>query len=261
MRTTLTGMLAGLALCAAAFAQDTIPPQSNGTTPPDQTNSVSTPVAQSPTSGPRQIASGSVIPVELTKSIDSKKAKAGDEVEARVTQDLKAKNGEILAPKDTKVLGRVTSAQPRTKEQKESEVGIAFDRVLMKNGEDAHYPMSIQAIIAPTALNPNNYASAGGPSPTPMGGGPGDNGGRAGMGSATPPPTPGGAASSGEWPSSAQSGAQANQPITGNTQGVVGISNLKLSAPADAAQGSSVTSDKNNVKLESGTVLLLRVNQ
>jgi hypothetical protein len=41
---------------------------------------------------------------------------------------------------------------------------------------------------------------------------------------------------------------------------VVGISNLKLSPASNPAQGSVVSSDKNNVKLESGTLLLLKVN-
>jgi hypothetical protein len=42
---------------------------------------------------------------------------------------------------------------------------------------------------------------------------------------------------------------------------VIGISNLTLSPPANGAQGSVMTSEKNNVKLESGTMLLLKVNQ
>jgi hypothetical protein len=49
--------------------------------------------------------------------------------------------------------------------------------------------------------------------------------------------------------------------INGKTQGVVGISNLALSPTSNAQQGSTLTSEKNNVKLESGTLLLLRVNQ
>jgi len=44
------------------------------------------------------------------------------------TQDMKTPGGEVLVPKDTKVMGHVTEAQPRNKEQKESQVGIAFDR-------------------------------------------------------------------------------------------------------------------------------------
>jgi len=75
-----------------------------------------------------------VIPVELTKSIDAKKVKAGDEVVAKVTMDLKTNSGEIVVPKDTKVVGHVTEAQTRSKEQKDSQVGIIFDRAVMKNG-------------------------------------------------------------------------------------------------------------------------------
>ena len=50
-------------------------------------------------------------------------------------------------------------------------------------------------------------------------------------------------------------------PITGDTKGVVGFSNMTLSAAANPAEGSVVSSDKGNVKLESGTLMLLRVNQ
>ena len=60
-------------------------------------------------------------------------------------------------------------------------------------------------------------------------------------------------------PNDAQTRGQ--QPITGNTQGVVGIPNLKLSTEPNPTQGSLLSSEKNNVKLDSGTVLLLRVNQ
>jgi hypothetical protein len=53
----------------------------------------------------------------------------------------------------------------------------------------------------------------------------------------------------------------ARPPITGTTQGVIGISNLKLESAQNAAQGSVLTSEKNNVKVESGTMLLLKVTQ
>jgi hypothetical protein len=54
-----------------------------------------------------------------------------------------------------------------------------------------------------------------------------------------------------------------SQPqITDKTSGVIGISDLKLdSASTTPNQGSVLTSEKNNVKLESGTLMLLRVNQ
>jgi hypothetical protein len=197
-----------------------------------------------------------VIPVELTKSVDAKKAKTGDEVVAKVTQDMKTSSGDVLVPKDTKVVGHVTEAQARNNEQKESQVGIAFDRAVMKDGSEVQLPMSIQAIIAPPNANPSGGGGYDQPAAAPTGN---SGGGRPSMGQSAPSKAP--SPSAGSAPSDAQSGAGAHEPITGNTQGVVGISNLKLSAAPDATQGSVVTSEKNNVKLDRGTLMLLRVNQ
>jgi hypothetical protein len=65
-----------------------------------------------------------------------------------------------------------------------------------------------------------------------------------------------------DMPSDSKTAKNTRPPITAETQGVVGISNLTLApASTSAAQGSVVSSEKNNVKLESGTMMLLRVNQ
>jgi hypothetical protein len=204
-----------------------------------------------------------VIPVELTKSIDAKKLKTGEEIEAKVTQDLKSGNGELIVPMNTKVLGRVTEVEEGNKEQKESQVGISFDHAVTKNGDSVPLAMSIQAIIAPPNSNSNNsYASgegAGVSAPGAGGGMQGNNGARsAGMGTGAAPPSPG---SSGDDANSAQSSANSRQPINGNTQGVIGLSHLKLSMAANATQGSLISSDKGNVKVDSGTFMLLRVQQ
>jgi hypothetical protein len=229
-------------------------PPAPASAPPD--------ASQAPAAGTARIAPGSVIPVQLTKTIDARKAKPGDEVVAIVTMDLKSNSGEVVLPKDTKVVGHVTEAQARGKEQKESQVGIAFDHAVLKSG-DVNLPMSIQAIIAP----PTNNAKAGG----------GDPGAPAGGGGAATSPMGGGRSGSMEsagrtQPSSAatnsvpttgadtQQQGNARPPINGNTQGVVGISNLKLEAGQNATQGSVLSSEKNNVKVESGTMLLLKVN-
>jgi hypothetical protein len=265
MKTMLTGIIAGMMLCGISLAQSTMPPQTNDPTLPTQPapqTTQSAPTGGQPVGTPR-VAPGSVIPVQLTKSIDAKKVKSGDAVEAKVTQDMKTGNGEVLVPKDTRVVGHVTEAQPRSKEQKESQVGIAFDHAIMKNGDEMPMPMSIQAIIAPAALNPD--AGAGPPQSAPSAGGtsPGNTSGRSGgMSPGTPSPSmSGGSGSGGQLPTNAQTGTDAHQPITGNTKGVVGISDMQLSAVADKTQGSIVSSEKNNVKLDSGTLMLLRVDQ
>lgn len=259
------GMLVGLLLTGAAIAQQSPSEAGSGAqnnpSASQPANSTTTQTQASP-----RFAPGTVIPVELTKAVDAKKAKSGDGVEARVTQDLKAGNGQVIVPKDTKVVGHVTEAQPRNKEQKESQVGIVFDRAVMKNGTDVSMPMSIQAIISPTALNPNSNsgATATGRStePSPSAGMPGNAGGRStGAGSSGSPSSVSPSAAGGEAPAEAPPATGQQPPITASTQGVVGISNLKLSPTQDAKTGSVVSSEKSNVKLDSGTFMLLRVNQ
>jgi len=208
-----------------------------------------------------KIAPGSVIPVELTKTVDAKKVKTGDQVVAKVTQDMKTSKGDVLVPKDTKIIGHVTEAQARSKEQKESQMGIAFDRAGMKDGNQVDLPMSIQAIIG---QQQNNASAPGGndqgatAAPSAMSGG-GAAGGRPGVGSA---PTPSSAPAPSDNASSTDQSAKNAQPqINGQTTGVIGISNLSLTPGPNGSNGSVLTSEKNNVKLESGTMLLLKVNQ
>jgi len=247
MKTLLTGILTAAVLCGTAIAQESaqpIPAQSGG---PGQVSHTSS-----------RIAPGSVIPVLLSRSIDAKKVKVGDPVEAKVTQDLKA-DGALIIAKDTKVLGHVTQAQARNKEQKESQVGIAFDHAVTKSGDNLPLSMSIQAIIAPPSQNADGSGgtgSAGQPSSAQAA--PSVRSGGIGGGAVSPPSSPTGGA---EEPTGGPMPGHARPTITGETQGIVGISNLNLSSAADATQGSIISSDKNNVKLESGTLMLLRVNQ
>jgi hypothetical protein len=263
-------IFAAALLSGVSVAQQASPNVSNGAT--DSVQQHTPPTPQTPpsntTSGSRnlRIAPGSVIPVQLTKGIDAKKAKAGDEVEARVTIDLKSGNGELIVPKDTKVTGHVTEAQAHTKDQKESQIGLAFDHAVMKDGQNVSLPMSIQAIISPQALNSGNSSSndstpaasnssTSQPIPATQPGGMG--------GSMSPNRAPSSSATASEPQGSAGNGSGNNHPsppITGNTQGVVGISDITLSA-GEGNQGSVVASEKKNVKLDNGTLMLLRVSQ
>src|ERR1700733_4292808 len=274
---TVTSVLISISVAALtvgiAVAQGAVPSSSPASDPqtsasPANPASAQAPSARAPQAGPTsapggaptRIAPGSVIPVSLTKTIDAKKVKTGDEVVAKVTQDMKTTGGEVLVPKDTKVMGHVTEAQPRNKEQKESQVGIAFDRAMMKDGSALQIPMSIQAIIG-QQNDQNNSGSGSGEAAAPTGGASSGATGspRGGMGGSAPASAP--SASSGPA-GGAPAGKSSRPPITAQTEGVVGISDLKLSrAASSAAEGSVVSSEKNNVKLESGTMMLLRVGQ
>jgi len=241
-------------------ADPSAPTQANppGSAPPSSNSAASSTAAKT-----THVSPGSVIPARLSKTVDAKKAKQGDEVVASVTQDLSTNAGVLVIPKDTKIVGHVTEAQPHSKEQKESQLGIAFDHAVLKSGEQMQLPMSIQAIIAPrnnNASNVNAEPAANYPGPgtsAPATGG----GARTGsMGGAAPQQQPAPQAGGGT-PSDTSTAAQSQPQITGNTQGVIGISNLTLAGASNGAQGSMMTSEKNNVKLEDGTLLLLRVNQ
>jgi len=48
-------------------------------------------------------------------------------------------------------------------------------------------------------------------------------------------------------------------PINAQTQGVIGISHMTLASGSTPTQGSVLKSEKNTVKLESGTMILLKV--
>lgn len=267
MRTLCLGIFAVGIACAALLAQDQPAPNSSPAQPQSTT---ATDLSTSTKSA--HIAPGSVIPVQLTKTVDAKKAKVGDQVEAKVVQDMKSDSGELIVPKDTKVLGHVTEAQVRTKDEKESQMGIAFDRTVTKDGHDMTLPMSIQAIIGQETSNPNgaNSDNGGGATPSPnapsqsapssaspsgSGRGAPMGGGGGAMPSQTSAPL-GGRESTGT-----PRGNGSAPAITGNTQGVVGLPDLTLSNSAQGTKGSVITSDKKNVKLESGTMMLLRVNQ
>lgn len=233
------------------------------TSTPPQTTAPEQPGGTTPSATPEQnaahIAPGSIIPVRLTKTVDAKKAKQGDQIVATIPGDLKATNGQVVVPKDTKVIGHITEAQKRSKDQKESQLGIAFDQMTMQNGQQVQLPMSIQAIIAPpktnaTAASENqppgsasgsssNYPSGAGRSGT-MGGNP--------SAPATPPTTE-------SAPPNTQAQSAPNPPVTEDTKGMVGYKDMTLGEP-NATSGSVVTSEKNNVKLEDGTLVLLRVS-
>jgi hypothetical protein len=254
-------LCAGL-VCGSSLAQNQTPSSPD----PGATQAPQNPAPQAPSAGPTpgnqpqtaaaRIAPGVVIPVQLTKTVDAKKAKPGDPVVATVTQDLKTNSGEVVVPKDSKILGHVTEAQASTKEQKASELGITFDNAVTKRGE-LKQPMLIQAIIAP--LNNESSNSGGsGPGEPVTGGGTATSpmGGRAPQSGASQPQP----RSTGGTDAQA-GGGTSRPPINGSTQGVIGMPELKLEANAqNAALGSVVSSEKGNVKLESGTLMLLRVN-
>jgi len=184
-------------------------------------------------------APGTTIRVELAKSVDAKKAKVSDEVIAKTMDDFPDDNKEVLAPKGAKVVGHVAEVSPRQGESA-STLGIAFDKIVLKNGTDVPFKASIQAIGGPDlSAVPTNE-------PMPQSGG-----GAPTMSPGHDPDSYGGSMGRGGMPASG--------PLPPNAQGVVGISGISLSAGTTG--DSLLTSPKRNVKLDSGMQMILRIVQ
>ncbi|PYT71569.1 MAG: hypothetical protein DMG39_12835 [Acidobacteria bacterium] len=228
------------------------------------------------------LANGTTFNAELSSPVDSKKCKPGDAVNGRTTEAVKSK-GKTVIPKGSRLVGHVTQASARVKGEAESSLGIVFDQAILKNGEEIPLNVAIQALASA-----QSGASMAGEEMNTMGGlsgsaaGSGMAGARGGLGGVTP--AAGGAvgtvtntaanaggAASGTLNSAASAGGNvagasrgavggldAAGQLTSNSQGVFGLNGLNLNAAAsNATQGSVITSTGKNVRLDSGTRMLL----
>jgi hypothetical protein len=88
---------------------------------------------------------GSILYAELSKTVDAKKAKAGDPVSAVLLADVLS-HGKIVARRDAKLVGHVTEAQPHSKDTPESRLGIIFDKLIVKGGQEIPFVSVLMAL-------------------------------------------------------------------------------------------------------------------
>ena len=253
-RSLMCALLAALLVGAAAQAE---------------TQSAAAPGQTAPQAAPA-LAPGTVLGAELSKGIDAKKAKVGQEVVAKAVADLRDNNGKLVIPRGAKLVGHITQAQAASKEQPQSSLGIIFDKMEAKHGEEIGLHAGIQALEKPQpspmvqqqeAEGPGGPGGGGG---TPMGGSqPGMGGGgrnTGGMGgSSMPQQRQGGDMGGNMGGPMGQQGGGGAPALNANSHGVIGIPNLTLSPQASPTKGSVLSSSRGNVKLDSGTMLVLRV--
>jgi hypothetical protein len=228
------------------------------------------------------LASGTALTAELSSSVDSKKAKVGDQVVAHTTEAVKS-DGKTIVPKGTRLIGHVTQASARAKGDTESAVAIQFDKAILKKGEEMPLNLVIRAIAAGQS---NAAAGSGGPGLDAMGdagaaaagGSPmsgGNRGALGGVGSTAGVATgavantaagvgrtaTGAANAAGGVAGSANGaagGLNSAGQLTSSSRGVFGLNGVNLVTDASSAtQGSVITSTGKNVHLDSGTRLLL----
>jgi hypothetical protein len=207
-----------------------------------------------------QIAAGTQIPAELSKSLDAHKNKPGDPVNAKIAQDLLS-NGKVVIPRDTKIIGHVTEATPKGKGEPGSTLGVAFDKMMLKGGREVPFSATIQALAKPqqqvSALgNEPANNGYGGSVGVGAGSGPGSAPSRGGVGGeqvgVQQPTVPDASGNPGIGNAPPSGGA-----ISANTQGVVGLKGLAISKGNDG--GTVITADSGNVHLDGGTQMILRV--
>jgi hypothetical protein len=207
------------------------------------------------------LADGSPIVAELSSSVDSKKIKQGDAVTARTTADIRA-DGKTLLPRGTKLVGHVTEAAARAKGGADSSLGIAFDKAILKGGEELPLNVAIVAVAPPPSSMPGQSMSndVGGPVASPSAP---SNMGRPGSAMAGTPATsssPTGlpvdstVASNGAPP---EKGLDAMGRLTPNSRGIYGSKDASLRPATNPAEGSVITAHGKNVHLDSDTQLLL----
>jgi len=196
------------------------------------------------------LAPGMPIYADLKSSLDSKKAKNGDAVNAQTSEAVKSSDGRTILPRGTKLIGHITQATAKSKGDGQSALGITWDKAILKDGGELPLSAGIQALASPATFSappdagpPQSTANMGTTQSSPMG-------------RSTPPPDSppaGGVRGTVAAPGSDQA------TLSPNSRGVIGMHGLNLAA----ARGdnnvivSTVLSDGKNVHLDSGTRILL----
>ena len=227
---------------------------------------------------------GSYMLVELDKTLKARKLKVGDKVKAEVSQDV-ISHGKVIIPVETKLVGHVTEVSVRDSAHPESRLGIVFDRILLKHYHDIDFQAVVQAVSEPVVrksrvdqpsqmLPPSMVGGVSRDAPSSVSG----RGANSTSSRGTSSSNRGGGSTSlatfqtpitvKQSPSTHVDSAAAlletaanGKPMTiGMPQGVFGIKGLSLSTtPSASTPGPVIVSNTDNVKLDSGTQILLHV--
>ena len=221
---------------------------------------------------------GAELNATLTKPVDARTAKPGDEVLATANEDVKS-DGRVIVKKGSKLVGHVTTARPLGRAQgsasgaADSQLGIVFDRAVLKDGREVPLNASIQALAAAgssASAGMNDVgaglghsagsarSSGGGLVGGVAGGAAGTVGGLgSGAGGAVSSSVSGAAGVLGKSPG-AVGGFNAAGQLTSGSKGVFGMKGVDISSAAvGSTEASVLSSSARNVRLDRGTRMLL----
>src|SRR5713226_270324 len=224
------------------------------------------------------LAAGTTLNAQLSRSLDSKKAKPGDVVTAQTTEAVKV-DGKIVIPNNTKLVGHVTRASARAKGDADSVLAVQFERAVLKDGHEVPLQVTLQAMAADQGTPPvsgddlqpmgnieGGAAEAGAAGNRSTVGGVGSTVGGAASGAASTVPRTVDQSGTVNSTTGAATGAagrvaggvDSSGELKPSSRGVYGLSGLTLNANAsNAADGAVIISAGKNVHLDSGTRLLL----
>jgi len=216
------------------------------------------------------LASNTSLAAQLENSLDVRHAKVGDRVILKTIDSVK-QNGETVVPKGARLLGHVTDVQPSTKDNRESRIGVAFDR-LQKGTLDLPITATIVAITqaqartssANPSIDSDTTSSSSGRVSSTGGQRSGNGGLLGGVGN-----TVGGVVNTttstvgnvtGTTTNAVGSTVGATSSTAGNLTGSLHGLQLTQSSSASADGGSTLSLGSGNLHLESGTRFHLLVS-
>ncbi len=250
----------------------------------------------SPLTAPAQAHPASAAPAEqlsfhilaeFSGGLNAKKLKPGDKIKAQVSQDV-LWHGKIIIPEDSRLVGHVTEVKRHAADDPESRLGLVFDRVLLKHHQQLDFQGVVQALsppaprrskvdepdqmLPPATMTPNQNSMG------PLGSAPIGRGGSSPTASSktmsvstmpagvplytdgNPGNTPGNSVGADLNHNGSLRRSEQKPMSAGMPRGVFGIKGLSLSpGPSSSTPGPVILSQTSDVKLESGTQVLLKI--
>lgn len=258
----LVGLIVTLSLSVLGQKQKTQP---NDDPAPAKKSKKTTPATSDEGS---LLKAGTLLNAELQSMVDVRKSKVGDQVILKTTQAIK-QNGEVVVPKGTNLIGRITEVKQKTKDDATSRIGMVFDRI---QGKSLDMPVNASIVSVVTAqasaaagdLFSTDVSGGSSTSGTASSGSRSSGGGGGllgGVGS-----TVGGVVNTTTSTVGNVAGAATNTvgSTVGSTTGTLGrtVNGLQISSSASgsASSSSTISAQDKNVRIEKGATFQMRLD-